>query len=161
MTRTTGTGAGTTGTGRAPGTPGRFSRWMQRRANERLVRKVRRGRATFMGMDVLVLHTMGRRSGAPRETPLMWLPDEGDAVLVVASGGGSRNPDWHANLMAHPGDVAIELPGKGLVPATPHQLTGADRERAWQQVAAAQPRIAKYQSKADREYPLVRLTPRG
>ena len=146
--------------GRAPGTPGRFSRWMQRRSNERLVRKVRGGKGTFMGMDVLVLHTVGRRSGAARETPLMWLPDEGDAVLVVASGGGSRNPDWHANLVAHPDDVAIELPGEPPAPATPHELTGSDREQAWQRVAASQPRIAKYQSKSAREYPLVRLTPR-
>lgn len=153
-------GRTTNGARRAPGTPGRFSRWMQRRSNARLVRKVRGGKATFMGMDVLVLHTFGRRSGAPRETPLMWLPDEGDAVLVVASGGGSRNPDWHANLAAHPDDVEIELPGRAPVPATPHELDGADRERAWQRVATAQPRIAKYQSKAERQYPLVRLTPR-
>jgi len=146
--------------GRAPGTPGRFSRWMQRRSNERLVRKVRGGTATFMGMDVLVLHTVGRRSGAPRETPLMWLPDEGDAVLVVASGGGSRNPDWHANLTAHPDDVAVELPGRAPVPVTPRVLDGADRERAWRRVATAQPRIAKYQSKAERQYPLVQLVPR-
>jgi deazaflavin-dependent oxidoreductase (nitroreductase family) len=153
-------GRTTNGAGRAPGTPGRFSRWMQRRSNERLVRKVRGGKATFMGMDVLVLHTVGRRSGAHRETPLMWLPDEGGAVLVVASGGGSRNPDWHANLVAHPDDVAIELPGRAPVPAAPHELDGAERERAWQRVAGEQPRIARYQSKAERQYPLVRLTPR-
>src|SRR5690606_4492240 len=89
--RTMSTGRRTTdATGRVPGTPGRLSRWMQRSSNERLVRKVRGGKATFLGMDVLVLHTVGRRSGVPRETPLMWLPDDGDAVLVVASGGGSR-----------------------------------------------------------------------
>ena len=78
--------------GRAPGTPGRFSRWMQRRSNERLVRKVRGGTATFMGMDVLVLHTVGRRSGAPRETPLMWLPDEGAAHREVPEQGRAAVP---------------------------------------------------------------------
>ena len=150
----------TDGTARVPGTPGRFSRWMQRRSNERLVRKVRGGKATFLGMDVLVLHTVGRRSGVPRETPLMWLPDDGDAVLVVASGGGSRNPDWHANLTARPDDVAVELPGRAPVPVTARVLDGADRERAWQRVATSQPRIARYQAKADRQYPLVRLAPR-
>lgn len=150
----------TDATGRVPGTPGRLSRWMQRRSNERLVRKVRGGKATFLGMDVLVLHTVGRRSGVPRETPLMWLPDDGDAVLVVASGGGSRNPDWHANLTAHPDDVAVELPGRPPVPVTARVLDGADRERAWQRVATSQPRIARYQAKADRQYPLVRLAPR-
>lgn len=121
---------------RAPGTPGAVSRWMQRTMNGRMNRKVRRGRGEFMGMDVLILHTVGRRSGQPRETPLAWFAD-GDDRLVVASGGGSKNPGWHANLLANP-----------------------DRERAWQRIATAQPRIAKYQSKSEREYPVVRLTTR-
>ncbi|WP_225993721.1 nitroreductase/quinone reductase family protein [Actinomadura rudentiformis] len=43
---------------------------------------------------------------------------------------------------------------------TPQRLEGADRERAWERIAKAQPRIATYQSKSDREYPVVRLTPR-
>lgn len=121
---------------RAPGTPGAVSRWMQRTMNGRMNRKVRRGRGEFMGMDVLILRTVGRRSGQPRETPLAWFAD-GDDRLVVASGGGSKNPGWHANLLANP-----------------------DRERAWQRIATAQPRIAKYQSKSEREYPVVRLTTR-
>ncbi len=52
--------------------PGAFSRWMQHRMNARMNRKVRRGRGTFMGMDVLILHTVGRRSGQPHETPPAW-----------------------------------------------------------------------------------------
>lgn len=110
-----------------------------------------------MGMDVLVLHTVGRHSGRPHTTPLMWLAD-GDDLLVVASGGGSRNPDWHANLTAHPDRVAVELPGKDPVPAAAVPLTGADRDRAWQRITDEQPRIGKYQSKSEREYPVIRLT---
>ena len=85
------------GQGRTPGkagTPGALSRWMQHRMNARMIRKVRRGRGTFMGMDVLVLHTVGRRSGEARETPLAWFADGEDARLIVASGGGSQDPDW-------------------------------------------------------------------
>lgn len=148
---------------RRPGTPGAFSRWMQHRMNARVNRKVRRGRGTFMGMDVLVLHTVGCRSGQPRATPVAWFVDGDDdtgARLIVASGGGSRHPDWLVNLMAHADGASIELPGGDAVPVTPHRLDAADRERAWQRIAAAQPRIAKYQSKSDREYPVVRLTPR-
>ncbi|MFA1537488.1 nitroreductase family deazaflavin-dependent oxidoreductase [Actinomadura monticuli] len=148
------------GGGRRPGTPGAFSRWMQHRMNARMNRKVRRGRGTFMGMDVLILNTAGSRSGQPRETPVAWFPDEGDSRLIVASGGGTRNPDWFDNLMANPDRALIELPGEEPVPVTPHRLEGADRERAWQRIAEAQPRIAKYQSKSDREYPVVRLTSR-
>jgi deazaflavin-dependent oxidoreductase (nitroreductase family) len=146
--------------GRKPGTPGAFSRWMQHRMNARMNRKIRRGRGKFMGMDVLILHTVGRRSGQSRETPVAWFADDEDARLVVASGGGSQHPDWYANLTSHADQASIELPGGDTVPVRPHRLDGADREQAWQRIAAAQPRIAKYQSKSDREYPVVRLTPR-
>ena len=145
---------------RRPGTPGALSRWVQRKMNARMSRKVRDGRGTFMGMDVLILNTVGRRSGQPRETPVAWFADGAEAWLVIGSGGGSRHPDWHVNLMAHPERASIELPGRDAVPVTPHRLDGADRERVWQRIAAAQPRIAKYQSKPDREYPVTRLTPR-
>ena len=46
------------------------------------------------------------------------------------------------------------------MPVAPQRLDGAEREQAWERIAAAQPRIAKYQSKSDREYPVVRLTGR-
>ena len=62
--------------------------------------------------------------------------------------------------MAHPERASIELPGAEPVPVTPQRLDGTDREQGWQRIATAQPRIAKYQSKSDREYPVVRLTPR-
>jgi len=141
-------------------TPGPVSRWMQRKMNARMIRKIRRGRGTFMGMDVLILNTVGRRSGQPRETPVSWFADGEDAWLIVASGGGDQNPDWYANLMAHPDRASIELPGRDPVPVTPHRLDGAERERAWRRITDAQPRYAKYQRKTDREYPVVRLTPR-
>jgi deazaflavin-dependent oxidoreductase (nitroreductase family) len=146
--------------GRKPGSPGAVSRWVQRKMNARMNRKIRRGRGRFMGMDALILHTVGRRSGQPRETPVAWFADGEDAWLIVASGGGSQHPDWHVNLMAHPDRASIELPGRDAVPVTPHRLDGADREQAWQRITAAQPRIAKYQSKSDREYPVIRLTSR-
>lgn len=145
---------------RKPGTPGRLSRWMQQKMNARTNRKVRRGRGEYMGMDVLILNTVGRRSGQPRDTPVAWFADGEDARLIVASGGGSQHPDWYVNLMAHPDRASIELPGRDVIAVTPHRLEGADRDRAWQRIAAAQPRIAKYQSKSDREYPVIRLAPR-
>lgn len=146
--------------GRRPGTPGAFSRWMQHRMNARMNRKVRNGRGTFMGMDVLILNTVGSRSGQPRETPVAWFPDKDDSRLIIASGGGNRNPDWFDNLMAHPDRATVELPGEGAVPVTPQRLDGAEREEAWQRIAEAQPRIAKYQSKSERQYPVIRLTRR-
>ena len=139
------------------GGPNAVSRWIQHTMNGRIIKKVRRGDGTFRGMDVLVLDTVGARSGARRETPLAWFSDGADARLVVASGGGSSGPDWYRNLSAHPEQVSIELPGKSPAAVTPTTLAGAERTAAWQRITAAQPRYAKYQSKSDREYPVVRL----
>jgi deazaflavin-dependent oxidoreductase (nitroreductase family) len=143
--------------GRRRGSPGVVNRWVQHRMNARMNRNIRRGRGKFMGMDVLILHTVGRRSRQPRQSPVAWFADGPDAWLIVAS-GGRLHPDWYLNLMAHPERASIELPGRDPVPVTPHRLDGADRAPAWQRITAAQPRYAKYQRKTDREYPVVRLT---
>ncbi|MCD7437370.1 nitroreductase family deazaflavin-dependent oxidoreductase [Streptomyces lincolnensis] len=148
------------GTRRENGSPSAFSRWMQHRMNARTNRRIRGGRGTFMGMEVLILHTVGRRSGQARQTPVAWFADGEDAWLVVASGGTTRHPDWHLNLLACPDRASVELPGRPAVPVTPRVLDGAERERAWRRIVAAQPRYEKYQRKTDREYPVVRLTPR-
>lgn len=143
--------------GRRRGSPGPVSRWVQHRMNARMNRNIRRGHGKFLGMDVLILHTVGRRSSQPRQSPVAWFADGTDAWLIVAS-GGVQHPDWYLNLMAHPDRASIELPGRDTVPVTPHRLEGADREQAWQRITAAQPRYAKYQGKTDREYPVIRLT---
>jgi deazaflavin-dependent oxidoreductase (nitroreductase family) len=141
-------------------TPGAFSVWMQKKMNTRMNRKIRKGRDKFMGMDVLILHTVGKKSGQARETPVAWFTDSQDSRVLIGSGGGDRHPAWYTNLVAHPEQAKMELPASDAVSVTPHTLDGADREQAWKVIAEAQPRIAKYQSKSEREYPIVRLTPR-
>jgi deazaflavin-dependent oxidoreductase (nitroreductase family) len=140
--------------------PGTLSTWFQRRMNARTMTRFRRKGSRFMGMDLLILHTVGRRSGQPRESPLTWFADGDDAWLVVASGGGDRHPDWYANLTAHPGRASVEFHGRDAVAVTPQRLDDAGRAGAWQRITAAQPRYAKYQRKSAREYPVVRLTAR-
>ncbi|WP_194815353.1 nitroreductase family deazaflavin-dependent oxidoreductase [Nocardia sp. XZ_19_385] len=146
---------------RKAGTPSAFSIWMQKKMNARMNRKVRKGKGGFAGMEVLVLNTVGSRSGEPRETPVAWFDDGTGGRLLIASGGGSQNPAWYTNLMAHPDQATIELPdSNGPVAVLPQRLEGAEREQAFKIITAAQPRIGKYQSKSDREYPIVRLSPR-
>ncbi|MEV0356413.1 nitroreductase family deazaflavin-dependent oxidoreductase [Nocardia sp. NPDC050697] len=137
-----------------------LSLWFQRKMNARTATRIRRKGGSMMGMEVLILHTVGRKSGAPRETPLSWFADGSDR-LVIASGGGDRNPDWYANLRANPSQVAVELHGSPATPVTATRLDGADREQAWARIVEAQPRYAKYQKKSDRQYPLVRLAARA
>src|ERR1700754_3521619 len=151
----------TTNETRTKGTPGRLSLWFQRKMNARTTAKIRRKQdGRMMGMDVLILHTAGRVTGRPVETPIAWYADGDDARLVIASGGGSDHPQWFRNLMEHPERASAELPGQEPRPVTPRELDGADRDAAWRRIVEANPRFAKYQAKSDRQYPVVRLTPR-
>jgi deazaflavin-dependent oxidoreductase (nitroreductase family) len=148
------TPAGTRG-GWQPGTGGPIVRWWTKRAMDRIRRK-----GKMMGLNALVLTTIGRRSGAERTTPLGWFPgNDGSWLIVAAANGGARNPAWYYNIAAHPDKVQIEMPGR-KVPVIAEQLHGTEREEAWRQITAAAPRFAKYQQKTDRELPIIRLTPR-
>jgi deazaflavin-dependent oxidoreductase (nitroreductase family) len=147
------TPAGTRGKS-MPGVSSPLSKWI----NHQILRRGR-SKGRMMGMDVLVLHTIGAKSGQPRETLLGWFPDGDNAWLIVASFGGSaKNPAWYHNLAAHPDQVEIEVGGK-KVKVTPVQLSGAEREDAWQRITTANRRYAGYATKTDRELPVIRLTP--
>ena len=105
----------------------------------------------------LVLHTTGRKSGEPRQTPLSYTKD-GDAYVVIASDGGSlHDPDWYANLVQDP-DVEIEVGGRRR-PARAETVTGPDRDRLWRQAVGTFGGYAGYQARTEREIPVVRLVP--
>jgi deazaflavin-dependent oxidoreductase (nitroreductase family) len=105
----------------------------------------------------LVLHTTGRRSGEPRQTPLSYTKD-GDAYVVIASDGGSpHHPDWYLNLVDDP-DVEIDVGGRRR-PVLAETVTGADRDRLWRQATGSFGGYAGYQARTDREIPVVRLVP--
>jgi deazaflavin-dependent oxidoreductase (nitroreductase family) len=105
----------------------------------------------------LVLHTIGRRSGQPRQTPLSFTTD-GDAYVVIASDGGSpHHPDWYANLQAHP-EAEIEIGGR-RTPVRADTVTGPERDRLWRQSVSSYGGYAGYQARTDRVIPVVRLTP--
>ena len=128
--------------------------------NNQMMKRFRRSGASgkMMGMDALVLTTIGAKSGQRRETLLGSFPDGDGAWLIVASAGGATaNPAWYHNLAAHPDQVQVEAGGK-TVNVTATQLSGQERDAAWQRVTAAQPRYAGYEKKTDRVIPVIRLT---
>jgi deazaflavin-dependent oxidoreductase (nitroreductase family) len=94
---------------------GPVSRWIM----QQLTNRARRKGGRFLGMDVLVLSTVGRKTGQPRQATVSWFPDGENAWLIVASAGGSaHNPDWYHNLAAHPDQVSIEQArGRRATPA--------------------------------------------
>ena len=145
------TGNGTRGA-RQPG--GKVMLWL----NKQMIKRVRKsGRAS--GFNALVLTTVGRKSGVERSTPVGWFPGSAGSLLIVASAAGApKNPAWYYNLAAHPDKVRIETAGRTLA-VTAEELHGPERDEAWQQITASAPRFAQYQTKTDREIPVIRLTP--
>jgi F420H(2)-dependent quinone reductase len=106
---------------------------------------------------LLVLHTTGRRSGQPRETPLSYTKD-GETYIVIASDGGSRHdPDWYLNLQADP-DVQVDVGGQ-RVRVHAETVADDDRDRLWRQAVRSYSGYAGYQARTDRPIPVVRLTP--
>jgi deazaflavin-dependent oxidoreductase (nitroreductase family) len=125
----------------------------------RMIKKVRSKGARMRGGELLVLTTMGAKTGQERANPVMWFPAEGDGRLIVASAAGAaRNPSWYYNLAAHPDRVTIEVAGEKQT-VTAQQLEGDERARAWAQITATSPGFLKYESKTDRQIPVIRLTP--
>jgi deazaflavin-dependent oxidoreductase (nitroreductase family) len=111
----------------------------------------------LMDMPVLLLTTTGRRSGQERTVPLTYFED-GDALLVVGSKGGSpRHPDWYLNLGADP-EVEVQVGGEHRL-LRARTATAEEAERLWPMVLARAPVYGKYRTKTSREIPLVLLEP--
>ncbi|MER7457781.1 nitroreductase/quinone reductase family protein [Micromonospora sp. NPDC126480] len=110
----------------------------------------------FEGARLILLTTTGARSGAPHTTPVGYLPDGGERILVIASAGGAdRHPDWFHNLVADPA-VTVE-DGVFTYPARAEVLTGAERDAVFARAVEADPGWADYQAKTDRLIPVVAL----
>jgi len=113
---------------------------------------------TFDGAPLLILHTVGARSGQPRITPVMYLAD-GDQYLVFASkAGADTNPDWYWNLRANP-DATIEV-GDEAIAVRATELTGAERDEKYRAQSERYPGFAGYQQKTSRTIPVIALTRR-
>jgi deazaflavin-dependent oxidoreductase (nitroreductase family) len=108
----------------------------------------------------IVLTTTGRKSGLPRETPLVCLPEEDGAFVVVGSNfGRDHHPAWTANLLA---DANAEVRYQGRrIPVTAHALEGEERAEVWPRLVATWSVYDTYVARADqRELRVFRLTPR-
>jgi len=111
----------------------------------------------FRGGDLLYLTTVGRTSGKPRTTPLIYLAD-GDRWIVVASNGGSDwEPGWWLNLRAGT-DAKIDVRGH-KVPVAGTELDGDEREAMWRRLNADLFDFDSYQRKVSRRIAVVALTP--
>ncbi len=112
----------------------------------------------WRGTTILLLSTLGRRSGQSRTTPLIHRTD-GDRWVVVASKGGSpADPGWYENLKAEP-DATIEV-GDETVPVRAEAAQGRERDRLWALMTEVWPAYDDYQTRTEREIPVVVLSRR-
>ncbi|MGV8833356.1 MAG: nitroreductase family deazaflavin-dependent oxidoreductase [Devosia sp.] len=118
----------------------------------------------FKDAPVLLLHTIGAKSGLERTTPLMFLPEGDDRWFVFASyAGGPKDPAWFHNVVAHPEfDISV---GDGntidRVPVHARVLEGAERDATYAKQASLFPQFADYAEKTTREIiPVIELTRR-
>jgi len=108
---------------------------------------------------LVLLTTVGRRTGQPRTSPMMFHRD-GDRVLVIASNmGAPRHPEWYLNLVAEP-KVTVELADESY-PALATPLVGAERDRVWAELKRQYPFFADHEAATTRTIPLVALTRLG
>ena len=113
----------------------------------------------WRGTTTLILTTKGRKSGEERKNPLIYQEHDGDYLVVASKGGWPHPPAWYLNLEADP-EVELQVLDT-VIPATARTATGAERERLWALMRQIWPSYDSYQTKTDREIPVVVLTPKA
>jgi F420H(2)-dependent quinone reductase len=126
--------------------------WMYRQSSGK------RG-STMRGMPILLLTTIGRKSGQHRTTPLMYLEDDQNLVITASAGGGDAHPAWFTNLQKNP-RATVEI--KGITQPVIAQVATEEQKRAlWPKLVAQAPFFGEYQRKTTREIPVIILQPEG
>ncbi|THA36164.1 nitroreductase family deazaflavin-dependent oxidoreductase [Streptomyces sp. A1277] len=112
---------------------------------------------TMRGMPVIVLTTVGARSGKIRKTPLMRVEHDGLYAVVASQGGAPKHPVWYHNLVADPRAELQDGPVRRDM--TAREVTGEEKAAWWERAVEAFPDYADYQKKTDREIPVFVLEP--
>ncbi len=112
---------------------------------------------TMRGTPVIVLTSVGAKSGKLRKNPLMRVEHDGEYAVVASKGGDPAHPAWYHNLVAHP---LVELQD-GPVKKDYHArvVIGEERKAWWERAVSVWPDYSDYQTKTTREIPVFVLTP--
>lgn len=133
--------------------------------NDTVIEQFRAGDARIADMfdrgSLLLLHTVGAKSGEPRISPVAFFRD-GERILVVASAAGrDQHPAWYHNLLANP-KVQVELwqdDKLTTISGAARPAGDGEREQLWEQITAVAPGFAEYQTKTTRKIPVVVVEP--
>ncbi|MCT2542974.1 MULTISPECIES: nitroreductase family deazaflavin-dependent oxidoreductase [Streptomyces] len=112
---------------------------------------------TMRGMPVIILTTLGAKSGKIRKTPLMRVEHDGKYAVVASQGGAPKHPVWYHNIVADP---RVELQDGPLrQDMNAREATGEEKDLWWGRAVEAFPDYADYQQKTDRQIPVFVLEP--
>ena len=106
---------------------------------------------------VLLLHSVGRKSGKDYTTPITYFRDGNNYLLVASNWGGEKNPDWYLNLLQQK-STTIQVKDR-TIPVDAHLVEGEEYERLWQLVTRQNAQYLQYQQKTTRRIPIVKLSP--
>ena len=109
----------------------------------------------WQGTTVLLLTTTGRRTGQPRTLPLIYQKHGDDHLVVASKGGSDQPPAWYLNLEANP-EVEVQVHGDRFT-ARARTATAAEKPELWKIMTATWPAYDEYQTKTDRDIPVVVL----
>jgi deazaflavin-dependent oxidoreductase (nitroreductase family) len=109
------------------------------------------------GRPVILLTTIGAKTGKVRKTPLMRVEHDGEYAVVASLGGAPKNPVWYYNIVANP---RVELQdGPDTKDYDSREVFGDEKAVWWERAVATWPDYAEYQTKTDRQIPVFVLTP--
>jgi len=112
----------------------------------------------FEGAPLLLLHTIGARTGLLRVKPVMYLKDRDRYIVFASKGGYPTNPHWYHNLKAHP-DIQIEV-GDETIDVHAEEVLGPVRDTLYARQSKLYPQFAEYQRKTTRIIPVISLATR-
>jgi deazaflavin-dependent oxidoreductase (nitroreductase family) len=112
---------------------------------------------TLRGKPIIVIHTKGRKSGKVRKTPLMKVEHDGEYAVVASQGGAPKHPVWYLNIEADPHVVLQD--GPVTRDYTARVVEGDEKKQWWARAVETWPDYDEYQTKTDRQIPVVVLTP--
>lgn len=125
--------------------------WIFRASGGRL------GNRFLRGAPVLLLTTVGARSGRRRTTPLIYLADGPDLVVVASKGGMSQHPAWYHNLIQNP-EARVQI-GPEVRAVQARRADAAEKAALWPRLLEIYPDYADYQARTQREIPVMILSP--
>ena len=114
---------------------------------------------TLRGMPVIIVYTIGAKSGKLRKVPLMRVEHDGAYAAVASLGGAPKNPVWYYNVVADP-NVEVR-DGEQVFQMVAREVYGEEKAQWWERAVAAYPPYADYQQNTERVIPVFVLEPRG